>query len=172
MSGYRKPMTLDRVKVRCRVCGDCWEWQGATNGVGHPKVAWLTAEGKTHKSARRVVWEVVRGPLTDKQLVTVSCDNQKCLNPAHLKLTTKSAVAKKNNAKTGTSLKRRASVAKTNRVKFGKITMEIAREIRASEKSGVELAREFDCSVSLISHVRVGRSWVEHSSPFAGLGAR
>jgi hypothetical protein len=172
MSGHRQPLTLERVKARCTICGDCWEWKGACNGVGHPKVAWMNEDGRTHKSARRVVWTIVRGELPDTKLVTVSCGNIRCLNPAHLKLTSKAEVARRTNAKPSTQFKRRVKAAAAKQATEGKITMEIAREIRASEKTGKDWARDLNCSVSLISKVRQNKSWVDYSSPFAGLGAR
>ncbi len=173
MSGYRQQITIDRIKDRCTMCGDCWEWQGACNGSGHPKVAWLNEEGRTHKSARRVAWMLgARGPLPDNKLVTVGCGNIRCLNPQHLKLTSKAEVARKTNARASTRFKRKVNAAAANRAKLGKITMEIAREIRASKKTCTQLAQELGCSVSLVSKVRVNRSWVELNTPFAGLGAR
>lgn len=166
------PELLSRVHARCEECGDCLRWKGATNGKGHPKVAWTDDRGRTHISARRVVWSAVNGPIPKGKLVTVSCQTPDCLNPEHLVLTTKKAAATQGNANSVVRLKRQASSAATNRAKLGKITIEIAREIRSSERSGVDWARELNCSPSLVSHVRRNLSWVEHASPFNGLGAR
>lgn len=156
-------MNLEFIHSRCKEDGGCQIWQGSTNGSGHPKMH--------DRTCRRVVWELVKGPLPKGKLVTTSCDDVRCLNPEHLKLTTKSEVSKASNARHSTKLKRAAASARTNRAKLGKITMDTARMIRASDRLGIDLAKELNVSPSLISHVRRGASWVEHSSPWAGLGA-
>jgi len=68
-------------------------------------------------------------------------------------------------------LKRAASAAATNRPKFGKITMDIARDIRDSEKDGKQWAKDLGVSPSLISKVRQNKSWVDMRNPFLGLMA-
>lgn len=150
-------------RSKCTECGDCLLWQGPTNAKGHPKIGL--------KSARRVVWTEKTGKeLRPDQLVTVTCRQSRCLE--HLALTTKGEVARIVNARPDVKAKRSASSARTNRPKYGKLSMEQARYIRASEKLGKELAQELGVSTGLISHVRTGRSWKEDVNHFAGLGAR
>lgn len=153
---------LSRVSGRCLACGDCLLWQGATNHKGHPKLA--------HKSARRVVWEETAGrKLSPSELVTVACGNSLCLRFGHLKITTKSEVARITNASEAVKLKRSAASARTNQAKFGKLDMDKARYIRQSGKTGVELAAELSVSKDLVSKVRLHRAWKEYSNPFGGL---
>lgn len=153
-------------------CGDCWVWQGPTNGSGHPKVSLRDADGRSWVSARRVTYTAAKREIPAGRLITVNCGNPKCLNPDHLTLTTKADAARKGNANPATRIKRAASSARSNQLRFGKITMEIAREIRNSDKTGTEWAAELGCSVSLVSLVRRNKSWVEQGNPFAQLGAR
>lgn len=156
--------TLAQIHARTIDCGGCRLWQGSTNEKGHPKLH--------NKSARRAVWAAVNGPIPDGMLVTVNCGRAGCLEPKHLELTTKSKASQISNARPAVMLKRRAMSAATNRLLLGKITLAIAAEIKCSDKTGVEWAKELKVSPSLISKVRRGKSWVDYSSPWAGLGAR
>lgn len=156
--------TLKQIHAKCLECGDCMIWQGATNGSGQPKFH--------SKTARRATWEAAKGPVPDGKLVTTTCGHAKCLAVGHLALTTRAEVSKASNARPHVKALRSASTAKTVRAKLGKIDMETARLIRASDKPGIELAAEYGVSPSHISHVRCNISWKEASSPFAGLGAR
>lgn len=140
--------------------GGCLFWTGATTARLHPKIA--------NGHVRRVLWALMHGPIPERMLVTTKCGHVKCLSC--LALVTRSEVSRKALADPVTKLKRRASCARLNRISMGKITIEIAREIRASPKTGREMARELGVSESLVSLVRLGKSWVEFTgNPFSGL---
>lgn len=155
--------TYEEIKANCVDDGGCLIWQGATNGTGYPKYGRM--------AVRRRAYELAYGPLEPSDLVTVTCGCSMCLEKTHLKKTNKAEVATISNSRPATQLKRSASLAKTNRPRLGKINMEIAQEIRNSDKSGLELAEELNVSPSLISCVRKHKSWRDYSNPFAGLGA-
>jgi len=163
MNEVEQTLRLMWVIGKCVEDCDCQIWSGSSNGLGHPK----TKDG----SARRLVWEAHKYELKASQLVTVTCGRPECLNPAHLKVTSKSEVSRKSNARYTVKLLRSASSAATNRPKFGKITMDIAREIRDSEREGKQWAQDLGVSPSLISKVRQNKSWVDHRNPFLGLMA-
>lgn len=164
-------LTLQDIHARCTECGDCRIWDGATNGKGDPKIHTIGPHGKRiWLSGRRIVMALKLGRALDrKELVTASCGNKLCLE--HLEITDRSAVSRRTNAQAATRAKRSVASARTNQAKIGKLTMEAARAIRASDKTGRALAHEYGVSYGLISRVRLHRGWKEQGNPFAGLGA-
>ena len=158
----RKTIDLQAIHDKTIERDDCWIWSGGDNGAGQPKIH--------GRSGRRVTWEAAFGERLRKTTqITVICGNPMCLNPDHLKKTTKGEITRINNEVATSKMGRKINGAKTNRQKFGKINMEIAHEIRASSECGKTLADRLGVSDSLIWNVRHGRSWVDHTSPFAGL---
>lgn len=154
-------VTLEQIHAKCVDDCGCMLWTGAHNHKGHPKIR--------DTSARRVVWELTEGPIPPGKLVSVDCGRASCLS--HLVLTTKADAARKANARADVKIKKTLGNARIAREKFGRITMDIAREIRASAETGKSIAERLAVSPSLVSLVRRGKSWREATAnPFAGLG--
>jgi len=153
-------LTIEQMYARCTDDCGCMLWTGAHNHKGHPKIR--------DESARRVVWEMTEGPIPPGKLVSVDCGRPQCLS--HLVLTTKAEAARKANARADVRIKKSLGNAKAAREKFGRITIDIAREIRASAETGKSIAERLSVSTSLVSLVRRGKSWREATTnPFAGL---
>lgn len=142
--------------------GGCLIWTGrlsCTNGV--PKLK--------DKSMRREYWQATRGPVPKGKYLSVSCENKRCLE--HLILSTKAEISARQNADTRIKAMKRASSAKAARSR-AKLSMEIAREIRASKASIYEEAKKWNVNPSLIARIRRHEAWREdiaQASPFAGL---
>ena len=156
--------TIEKILARCDEDADCMLWRGCQGRTNQPK----TGNG----SVRRIAWRLVHGKIPKGRLVTVTCGHSMCLNPEHLALTTKSAVIRKNLSRPAVRLRVIVSSRLAVRAALGKITMEIARAIRASDRLGRDWARELGVSESLVSLVRRGKTWKEPVSMWAGLAIK
>lgn len=158
--------SLDMIRARCTECGDCWEWERAISNGRYPT---LRYKGRVI-NARRAVFEMSGGKLQPKSFVVVTCGNARCLNPEHLKQVTQKAHLTKVAAlgAMGGPV-RSAKIAAAKRARHGKITLDDARHIRASDEPVKVLAERYDLSKDRIYRIRRGQAWREYSNPFAGL---
>lgn len=174
MTQPTKPMiahTLGSLHALCEDIGDCWEWQRSATFGRHPNTR---HQGKT-VIVRRLVMELSGIDLKPKSHVIPTCDNYRCINPAHLQQVTQHISMKRAGAKGLLSDPvRSAKIAATKRASpIAKLTMEQAREIRSSSETTVLLAARYGVSQGRISQIRHHLAWREFSgNPFAGLGAR
>lgn len=125
----------------------CWPWQGATNKQGYGLFEW---GGKPRRcvGAHRAGWLLLKGDLTPQQLVLHECDNPPCCNPSHWFIGDNQANTDDMMAK-GRSLKGQ---------RWGKLTDEVVRLIRADDRHSVVVAQAYGIAESYVRGIRRGRN--------------
>lgn len=76
-------LTIEAIKARCEMTGDCWMWTGAKIH-GTPYIAVLIDGRRTNVNAQKHVLRLAGWALPAGARVRESCKNPMCLNPAHL----------------------------------------------------------------------------------------
>ena len=164
-------ITLKDIHDRCDEVGDCWIWKQAVSQTGYPIIR---RRPNGCLLVRRVAVALDGRQAAPRQTVVAICNDNRCCNPAHLKPSDLSSVAKAAAARGSFSTKARsARIAATRRAAGNlKMTLEMAREVRASNESGPVLAKRYGVDRSLIGSIRRGEVWKDYSNPFDGLGMR
>jgi hypothetical protein len=163
--------TLELMKLveRTEEYADCHLWTGSTTSQGYPT---YKAYGCGCTLVRRAVFVLNGGVLNPRVPVEMTCGEKLCINPAHMKASTCSAIGKKAGARGAWSGKARAAkIAAAKRAKHAKLNIELAREIRLSDEPTQVLVARHGVDRSLINGIRAGTRWKDYSSPFAGLMA-
>lgn len=150
----RSDRTTDLQKFWKRVekTDSCWLWTGMLSGNGYGQFGNFGAL----KNAHRFAWEMANAtPVPDGMYVCHSCDNKKCVNPAHLFI--------------GTPRENTVDAAVKGLKPHGerhhnaKLTLDDVRSIRQLLSDGFSLrviANQFSVSKSNISQIKRGLGWV------------
>lgn len=87
---------VDRLRDRCRIepATGCWVWKQSTGGGKQPVVE-IAELGNRTRNARRLMYLLAVGQLTEHRLVTTTCGDERCINPAHLKSISRSELNRK-----------------------------------------------------------------------------
>lgn len=129
--------------------GDCWIWTAALLKTGYGSIR---INGKSER-AHRVAYELSVGPIQKGMLLRHSCDNPKCVNPAHLVPGTKSENTKD-------ALERGQHIVGEDHYR-AKIPNHAISTIRAALEAGVPgkyLAKQFGVDQTTISHIKLNKS--------------
>lgn len=128
---------------------DCWEWRGSTSQNGY---GFMSVNYKNYTTHRLSWFFTYSGWPT--LWVLHSCDNRKCVNPAHLR--------------EGTALDNANDAKERNRLSYGqqhhcsKLTEKDVLEVRSDRKNGYTqeaLANKFNISRRAIRSLLSGKTW-------------
>jgi hypothetical protein len=123
----------------------CWIWLAGSSGTGY---GCFHFSSELYMSASRAAWLIYRGHIPDDLYVLHHCDVRLCVNPDHLFLGTH-ADNMTDMAVKGRSGQRRLRVEDVRRI----------RERLLKGETGRAIARDFNISESVISHIKLRQQW-------------
>lgn len=152
--------TLETVRQRCKIVGDCWIWQQGLNGSGYPVG---TIDGKPGMMIRRFVLDATGRTKTANKgwRAVCTCDEPLCVSPAHLVPSTYSAIQRKVYA-TGVRLPERERAMRSRAAVSVQGVLTVAQVIEIRTASGITdqaFADRFGCARNTVRAARVGKTW-------------
>lgn len=142
--------------------GDCLIWAGYANKGKFPQ--WRI--GGHLWLVRRLIWSLSHEAMPRGQVGT-HCGSPLCVHPNCL-VDRSRAKAQRGILLTASH---KANIATGRRAK-SRLTMDVVREIRASDEPSVNVDRRLGLSIGYTSRIRLGLAWKDRASPFSGLGAQ
>jgi hypothetical protein len=125
----------------------CWDWIGAKNNSGYGT---FYNGNKNSTTAHRISYELYMGSIPANMIVRHICRN-KCVNPDHLEL--------------GTKQDNENDKIRDNTLTYGekngssKLTTDIVKTIRKSNKTQRELSKQYNVSEATISLIINNITW-------------
>lgn len=134
----------------------CWIWTGQRIGKGYGAIR-SAGQGSANLLAHRLAWELAnKRSIPDGLVVMHSCDNRRCVNPAHLSVGTH-----KDNVQDMLSKGRQSrgpGFAGSSHPR-AKLSDTQVVEILSSSSSAKDLAAAYGVTRSLIYGIRLRRHW-------------
>ncbi len=131
---------------------ECWEWKASFRNAGYGAFK----IGDKVFDVHRFSWEIEnRRPVPDGKIICHTCDNKKCVNPAHLFLGT-------HKENTQDMLKKgRDNYAKGEKAGASKLNTKQVKEIREKHKkhSLSKLAKEYKVNKRTIIQIIKRETW-------------
>lgn len=163
MTDY-SPMDIARFWSKAEVGGPsaCWLWRGARSGNGGYGNFFV---GGRYASAHRVAYEIFHGLSVGDAWVCHHCDNKPCVNPMHVYLGdihTNTADAKERDSFIVASRDHHGEMNPNHKLRAPQVA-QIKRMV-IDGMSNVAIGRMFGVTDSMISRIRLGKSW-EHIPP-------
>jgi hypothetical protein len=132
----------------------CWEWSGLRNDKGYGRL-WYAGRGW---NAHRLAYQAWVKPVSDDVVIRHTCDNPPCINPKHL-----IAGTQQDNVQDREDRGRRQPPkgALNGRASLTEVeAFDIKFRLSQGERV-TDIARSFGMSVSKISHIKNGVTWVD-----------
>jgi hypothetical protein len=146
-------MAPDEIRFWAKVekSEECWNWTASLSRAGYGTFAL----GGRPRIASRVAYTFANGPIPEGLCVCHSCNNRKCVKPAHLWLGTK-----KDNSR-DMAQKKRCGKWDNRGVNnpLARLTEENVKHILVKEHSQAEYAKLYKVDRSCISLVQRGVNW-------------
>lgn len=146
----------ERFWSKVKAVGGCWEWTASVRTTGYGSFRF---DGEM-RSAHRVAWEIVNGPIPDGDgyhgvCVLHRCDNRLCVAPHHLYLgdhaeNMNDMVAKGRHVPPG----RKGEDHPT-----AKLTEKDVRAIRADPRFQKDIGDEYGVSQATVSYIKSRKKW-------------
>lgn len=130
--------------------GTCWLWTGALLKTGYGSIR---IDGKAER-AHRVAYRLSGGQIPDGLMLLHSCDNPRCVNPAHLLPGTR-----RDNTRDAIGRGQHAVGEAHKNAKLSKHAVSTIRAALAAGVPGRYLARQFGVGESSISKIKLGLTW-------------
>jgi hypothetical protein len=137
-------------KVDKRGPDDCWPWKGPLNRGGYGQV--MLRDHKPRR-AHHLALHFDGRPRPGDLHTLHSCDNRKCVNPAHLRWGTVAENAQEKVARG------RAHDTSGERNAHHKLTEDQVRAIRESSKTQRALAAEYQVTHTVIGRIKRRQKW-------------
>lgn len=163
LSKLRAVIMLDKLKVNREVKNiwdkvyvkrenECWEWLGDKDKHGYGRI---TYEGK-RQLVTRVLWKLMNDLIPDGMCICHTCDNPSCLNPKHLFLGSHhdNMVDMKKKGRGRGKIMYGVDNPKT---KLTEVQIREIRKRRNNGERGIDLAKEFGVTPTLICSIFKGR---------------
>jgi hypothetical protein len=158
---------MEWIEARSHREDDCLVWRLAVAGDGRPQGGYMDGKRRITLNVRRVLWEAKHDkPAPRKMVVVCTCDTERCVNPEHLKLASRSS---RQNKSISAAHHLQLTLAARARATT-KLSAEAVQDIRNGEGTAEEKARRHGITTSYAEDVMRHRAWREViASPFAGL---
>lgn len=132
--------------------GACWIWLRGVDSYGYPQ----PRIGGRSMLAHRYIYTLATGDDIDGLVVMHTCDNRRCLNPAHLRLGTQAENIRDRH------IKGRDGACRGEDAPWSKIDEALVQEIRDRRADGWTLDRltaHYPISKTQIARITKGESW-------------
>ena len=163
-----EPITMEFIRAKSKEDADCLIWQGSMAS----DVPYLRIPMERRLSpVRRWIAENILGLKVKGLLATNKCGNPRCVDPAHIQMMTRAQLQKFTSDRTKYQQNpvRNQKLALAARARSPH-SLELIEKIRVMDGTCKGIARELGIHFSVVTEVRMGRSYKEYkNNPWAGL---